>query len=172
MFHLESLYLEPRRDTTVWTSVRSILLALIITAIVSVLVMLTMSDQPAEAIWQLLTFPWQGRRMEVQLGLVAQQAAYLATIAIGLSVGFRANVWNIGAEGQFALGSIGAYCGYLLLGSPQSLLALPLILLAGMIGGCLWAIIPAVLRVKYNTCLLYTSPSPRDGLLSRMPSSA
>ena len=28
------------------------------------------------------------------------------------------------------------------------------------------------LRVQYGGCLLYTSPSPRDGLLSRMPSSA
>ena len=26
--------------------------------------------------------------------------------------------------------------------------------------------------ISYDTCLLYTSPSPRDGLLSRMPSSA
>jgi simple sugar transport system permease protein len=152
MFHLE-----PRRDTTLWTSVRSILFALAITTVVSVIVMLTMSDRPAEAIWQLLTFPWQGRRMEVQLGLVAQQAAYLATIAIGLSVGFRANVWNIGAEGQFALGSVGAYAGYLLLGSPQSLWALPLILAAGMLGGCVWAMIPAVLRVKFNTNELLTS---------------
>ncbi len=151
------LYLEPRRETTVWTSVRSIMLALVITTVISVLVMLAMSDRPADAIWQLLTFPWQGRRMEVQLGLVAQQAAYLATIAIGLSVGFRANVWNIGAEGQFALGSVGAYAGYLLLGSPESLWALPLILIAGMIGGCLWAMIPAVLRIKFNTNELLTS---------------
>ena len=189
MFHLE-----PRRDNSAWTSVRSVLIALLITTLTSVLVMLMMSDRPAEAIWQLLTFPWQGRRMEVQLGLVAQQAAYLATIAIGLSVGFRANVWNIGAEGQFAVGSIGAYTGYLLLGSPESIWALPLILIAGALGGCLWAMIPAVLRIKFNTnelltslmlvyvashiltylciCLLYTSPSPRDATLSRMPSSA
>jgi simple sugar transport system permease protein len=150
-------HLEPRRDSTWWTSVQSILLALAITTIISIAVMLLMSDKPADAIWQLLTFPWQGRRMEVQLGLVAQQTAYLASIAIGLSVGFRANVWNIGAEGQFALGSIGAYAGYLLLGSPQSLWALPLILLAGVIGGCLWAMIPAVLRVRYNTNELLTS---------------
>ena len=152
MFHLE-----PRRDSSAWTSVRSVLIALLITTLTSVLVMLMMSDRPAEAIWQLLTFPWQGRRMEVQLGLVAQQAAYLATIAIGLSVGFRANVWNIGAEGQFAVGSIGAYTGYLLLGSPESIWALPLILIAGALGGCLWAMIPAVLRIKFNTNELLTS---------------
>ncbi len=149
--------LERRANVTHWTSLRSIGIALIITMLVSVLVLFIMSDQPAQAIWQMLTFPWQGRRMEVQLGLVLQQTAYLATIAIGLSVGFRANVWNIGAEGQFALGSIGAYTGYLLLGSPETLWALPAILAAGMIGGCLWALIPAALRVTCNTNELLTS---------------
>ena len=149
--------LEPRPDTSLWTSLRSILIALAITAAVSVLVMVVMSDKPAEAIWQLLSFPWQGRRMEVQLGLVAQQTAYLAIIAIGLSVGFKANVWNIGAEGQFAIGSVGAYLGYLLLGSPDGGWALPLILLSGVIAGCLWALIPATLRVTSNTNELLTS---------------
>lgn len=149
--------LEPRQESTVWTSLLSVVVALLITAVVSVLVLTVMSDQPASAIWQMLTFPWQGRRIEVQFGLVLQQTAYLATIALGLSVGFRANVWNIGAEGQFALGSIGAYAGYLLLGSPESLWALPLVLLSGVIAGCLWALIPAALRVTCNTNELLTS---------------
>ena len=99
--------LEPRQDTSLWTAMRSILIALAITAVVSVLVMVIMSDKPAEAIWQLLTFPWQGRRMEVQFGLVAQQTAYLAIIAIGLSVSFKANVWNIGLKGSLRLGLSG-----------------------------------------------------------------
>lgn len=150
-------FLEARTDTSLWTSVRSIMIALAFTAMVSVLVMLAMSDQPGKALWQLLSFPWQGRRIEVQVGLILQQTAYLATIAIGLSVGFRANVWNIGAEGQFAMGSVGAYFGYLVLGSPESAWALPFILMAGVIGGCLWALIPAALRVASNTNELLTS---------------
>jgi len=149
--------LEPRQDITFWTPFRSIGLAMVLTLVVALLVLFAMSEQPAEAIWQMATFPWQGRRMEVQFGLVLQQAAYLATIALGLSVGYRANVWNIGAEGQFALGSIAAYAGYLLIGSPASLWALPLVLLAGVVGGCLWALIPAALRVTCNTNELLTS---------------
>jgi len=105
--------LEPRETTSFWTPLRSISLAIVITLIVAALVLLAMSDKPLDAIWQMLTFPWQARRFEVQLGLVLQQTAYLATIAIGLAVGYRANVWNIGAEGQFALGSIFAYLAYL-----------------------------------------------------------
>lgn len=149
--------LEPRADTGLWTSLRSIIIALLFTALVSVLVMLAMSDEPAQAIWQLLTFPWQGRRIEVQFGLILQQTAYLATIAIGLSVGFKANVWNIGAEGQFAMGSVGAYFTYLLLGSPDTAWALPFIILGGIVAGSLWALIPAALRVTSNTNELLTS---------------
>ncbi len=151
------IHLEPRKHTTVWTSLRSILLALFITALFSVAVLFVMSDKPVDAIWQMMTFPWQGRRMEVQWGLVLQQAAYLACIAIGLSVGYRANIWNIGAEGQFAFGSIGAYATYLLLGSPDSAWVFPLLILAGAITGCLWAMIPAFLRVTCNTNELLTS---------------
>ena len=117
------IQLEPRQNTSIWTSLGSILLALFITALCSVAVLFVMSDQPTEAIWQMITFPWQGRRFEVQWGLVLQQTAYLACIALGLSVGYRANIWNIGAEGQFVFGSIGAYATYLLLGSPESVWA-------------------------------------------------
>ena len=35
-----------------------------------------------------------------------------------------------------------------------------------------WRVVPAKPEVLGKSCLLYTSPSPRDGLLSRMPSSA
>ncbi len=149
--------LEPRQNTGLGTTLGSIALALFITAAFSIAVLYVMSDKPTEAIWQMMTFPWQGRRMEVQWGLVLQQAAYLACIAIGLSVGYRANIWNIGAEGQFAFGSIGAYTAYLLLGSPDSALAFPVLLLAGVIAGCLWAMIPAFLKVTCNTNELLTS---------------
>lgn len=151
------IHLELRQNSNWWTSLRSITLALLITAAFSIAVLFLMSDKPADAIWQMLTFPWQGRRMEVQFGLVLQQAAYLAVIAIGLSVGYRANIWNIGAEGQFAFGSIGAYAAYLLIGSPDAAWAFPVLLLAGIIGGCLWALIPAFLRVTCNTNELLTS---------------
>ncbi len=151
------IHLEPRKHTSAWTNLRAIMLALLITALLSVLVLFVMSDRPTDAIWQMMTFPWQGRRMEVQWGLVLQQTAYLACIAIGLSVGYRANIWNIGAEGQFAFGSIGAYAAYLILGSPDSAYVFPVLILAGILAGCFWAMIPAFLRVTCNTNELLTS---------------
>jgi len=151
------IQLEPRTQTNSFTTLRSIALALIITLCFSVAVLFLMSEQPTEAIWQMISFPWQARRFEVQWGLVLQQTAYLACIALGLSVGYRANIWNIGAEGQFAMGSIGAYVAYLLLGSPDAAWAFPLLIIAGVVLGALWALIPALLRVKCNTNELLTS---------------
>ena len=79
------------------------------------------------------------------------KGAPLVLIAIGLSFGFRAGVWNIGAEGQYILGAIcGAAVG-LALYPAETRLIFPLMVIAGAIGGCLWALIPAILRVRFGT---------------------
>lgn len=79
------------------------------------------------------------------------KAAPLILIAIGLSLGFRAGVWNIGAEGQYIIGAIcGAAVG--LAFYPADLfIVFPLMVLAGALGGFLWAMIPGLLRVRFGT---------------------
>jgi simple sugar transport system permease protein len=79
------------------------------------------------------------------------KASPLILIGCGLAVGFRANVWNIGAEGQLIIGAIAA-CGVgLFYPDPESVLLLPLMLIAGAAGGMAWAAIPAFLRSRLNT---------------------
>jgi len=79
------------------------------------------------------------------------KGAPLVLIAIGLSFGFRAGVWNIGAEGQYIMGAIcGAAVG-LALYPAETRLIFPLMILAGALGGWAWAMIPGVLRVKFGT---------------------
>lgn len=79
------------------------------------------------------------------------KAAPLILIAIGLSLGFRAGIWNIGAEGQYIMGAIcGAGMG-LAFYPTQSVFIFPLMIAAGALGGWLWAMIPAVLRTRFNT---------------------
>ncbi|HEY5808667.1 MAG TPA: ABC transporter permease [Povalibacter sp.] len=74
----------------------------------------------------------------------------LMLCAIGLAIGFRANVWNIGAEGQFIVGALAA--GYVaLFVDGTGGLAIPLMLLAGILGGAAWAAIAAFLRTKFHT---------------------
>jgi len=90
-------------------------------------------------------------------GELLLKATPLALCALGLAVGFRANVWNIGAEGQLILGAI---CGggvALFLNADLGRLALPVSLLAGVGGGAAWAAIPAVLRTRFNTSEILVS---------------
>lgn len=78
------------------------------------------------------------------------KAAPLIMIAAALSLGFRAGVWNIGAEGQLILGGICGGAVGLYFYEVESVFVLPLMCLAGILGGMLWAAIPALLRTTVN----------------------
>ena len=68
----------------------------------------------------------------------------------GVAVCFRMQVWNIGAEGQYALGAIGATAAVLLMPEAPMWLLMPGMLLAAMLAGALWAAIPALLRLRFR----------------------
>ncbi|MDE0590331.1 ABC transporter permease [Halocynthiibacter sp. C4] len=79
------------------------------------------------------------------------KAGPLILIAIGLSLGFRAGIWNIGAEGQYIIGAIcGAAVG-LAFYPMDAWFIFPLMIIAGAIGGLLWAMIPALLKTRFGT---------------------
>jgi ABC-type uncharacterized transport system permease subunit len=84
------------------------------------------------------------------LSELALKATPLALCGLGLAVCFRANVWNIGAEGQLIAGAI-VGGGIALLATAESpRLSFVWVLLASMIGGALWASITAWLRDRFN----------------------
>ncbi|PIE01080.1 MAG: sugar ABC transporter permease [Thiothrix nivea] len=85
------------------------------------------------------------------LGELILKASPLALIALGLSIGFRANIWNIGAEGQLIMGAVAAGGVALLFYEQEGHFILPLMLIAGALGGMAWAAIPAFLRTRFNT---------------------
>ena len=67
---------------------------------------------------------------------------------LGVALGFRSGVFNIGAEGQIFVGAItSTYVGYALTGVP-AIIHIPLALLAGAVGGGLWGFIPGWLKAK------------------------
>ena len=78
------------------------------------------------------------------------KAAPLIIIGIGLSIGFRAGVWNIGAEGQYVIGGIAGGAVGLYFYNVEGFWLLPLMAIAGILGGMLYAGIAAFLRVKYQ----------------------
>ncbi len=68
--------------------------------------------------------------------------------SLGVAVAFRMQIWNIGAEGQYALGAIGATWMALSYPDLHTSLLVPLMLVMAFIFGGMWALIPAFLRLK------------------------
>ena len=82
---------------------------------------------------------------------VLLKACPLVLIGLGLAIGFRANVWNIGAEGQLTIGAICAGGLALALGDRDFSFTLFFMVILGALGGIAWASIPAFLKVRFNT---------------------
>ncbi|OQY51923.1 MAG: ABC transporter permease [Desulfobacteraceae bacterium 4572_89] len=79
------------------------------------------------------------------------KAIPLILIGAGLTLAFRAKFWNIGAEGQLLMGAIfSTWTGLTFGDALPSYLIVPMIFMAGFIGGALWGIIPAILKIKYS----------------------
>ena len=79
------------------------------------------------------------------------KAIPLILIGTGLTLAFRAKFWNIGAEGQLLMGAIfSTWVGLAFGESLPSYVIVPMIFAAGFIGGALWGIIPAILKIKYS----------------------
>ena len=73
-------------------------------------------------------------------------------IVVGLSVAFsfKTGVFNIGAEGQFVMGSMAAACVGILFGSLPKPVLIPLCFLAAMAAGALWGIIVGILKTRWG----------------------
>ncbi|WP_207479239.1 ABC transporter permease [Arenibaculum pallidiluteum] len=91
------------------------------------------------------------------LGELAVKATPLTLTAVGLAIGFRANVWNIGAEGQLVMGAVLGGGLALAFWGEEGPWLMPAMLLAGILGGALWAAIPAFLRTRFNASEILVS---------------
>ena len=85
------------------------------------------------------------------------KATPLVIMGVGLSFGFRANVWNIGAEGQFTIGALAGGGLALAFYGNGSALLVPAMLIAGVLGGMAWSAVPAFLKTRFNTNEILTS---------------
>ncbi len=128
------------------------MLAVVLTMIAGGIMFAALGKDPVEAIrtifWDPLFNPQFASYSRPQL-LV--KAGPLILIAVGLSLGFRAGIWNIGAEGQYIMGAIFAAGVGLALYPVETRWVFPLMVVAGIFGGWLWAMIPAVLKTRFNT---------------------
>ena len=140
-----ALALERRSDAGPWALMLSPLLAVVLTLASSIVIFWLLGQDPWEALDVYFLMP-----VSDAWGLqeVAVKATPLVLISVGLALCFRSNNWNIGAEGQFLVGAIcGGGVAVWLHGSGGAWV-LPLMLLAGALGGMAYALIPAVLKVR------------------------
>ncbi len=110
-----------------------------------------LGKDPVEAIRTIFWDPLFGDFASYSRPQLLVKAGPLILIAIGLSLGFRAGIWNIGAEGQYIIGAICAAGAGLAFFPTESWLVFPAMILAGALGGLLWASIPALLKVRFGT---------------------
>ncbi len=89
---------------------------------------------------------------------IAVKATPLVMIAIGLSFCYLANVWNIGAEGQFLIGAVaGSWLAVKTHGTDAGPWVMPAMLVLGALGGALYALIPAICKVRFGASEILTS---------------
>ena len=123
------------------------LIALALTLLSGIVLFMFMGANPGQALYAFFIEPLTSLYGWGELGV---KATPLALIAMALSIGFRAGVWNIGAEGQLTLGAI---CGAgiaLWLHDIEGFWILPLMILCSILGGMAWAAVPAFLRTRFN----------------------
>ena len=141
------LKLEPRPQVSKAWTYASPVLALAITVLIGVALFVLLGKDPVRG---LQAFFWEPIKSGYALGELAMKATPLLLVALGLAVCFRSNVWNIGAEGQFVMGAIAAGGLALLADKNTGPWIVPAILVAGVLGGMLWAGIVAFLRDRFN----------------------
>ncbi|MDZ5459951.1 ABC transporter permease [Azohydromonas lata] len=141
------LKLEARPQPSGLMSWASPLLALALTVLIGVGLFVMLGKDPVRGLQLFFLEPVKDARAWAELSI---KAVPLVLIALGLAVCFRSNVWNIGAEGQFILGALGAGWVAMQAGPDSSgWIVLP-ILAAGVLGGMFWAALTALLRDRFN----------------------
>lgn len=87
-----------------------------------------------------------------KIWILGQNLAILLCISLAVTPAFKMRFWNIGAEGQVLAGGLAAAACMICLGDklPNGLLIV-LIVIAGILAGAVWAVIPAIFKAKWNT---------------------
>jgi len=139
--------LVPRPEPSRLAGTLSPLVAVLATLTIGFVLFTALGKDPWQAFHVFFVKPVDSR---YGVGELLLKAAPLMLCAIGLAAGYRANVWNIGAEGQLTMGAIAGGGVALAFHDWSSALLLPAMIVAGAAGGMAWAAIPAFLRTRFN----------------------
>ena len=145
------IVLEKRPQPSQTWSMATPVVAVLATMFFGGVLFAALGKNPMEAIQTIFWQPLFGEHASYYRPQLLIKGAPLVLIAIGLSLGFRAGIWNIGAEGQYIMGAIvGAGIG-LAFYPLEAWYIFPLMVIGGALGGWIWAMIPAILKVRFGT---------------------
>jgi simple sugar transport system permease protein len=149
------LVLERRAERSVMAALLSPLIAVVLTLATMAIVLAVMGRNPVSALAVYFLEPLTDG---YSLQELVVKATPLVLIAVGLSLCYLANVWNIGAEGQFLIGAVaGSWLAVVTHGTDAGVWVLPAMLLLGALGGALYALIPALCKVRFGASEILTS---------------
>jgi ABC-type uncharacterized transport system permease subunit len=137
----------PRLRLSPWSTPALIGLAILITFALTAGPILVASANPIEAYYRFVVAPLTSTFTLLE---VLVSATPILFTGAAVAIAFRAGYWNIGAEGQLLLGAIAAAGVGMVLGALPPLLALAVMLAAGALAGAAWALVPALLRVRFG----------------------
>lgn len=139
--------LEPRLDVAKSLRWVSPIVALLLTVITSGVIFLALGKDPITALYTFFVAPLDSMR---GLAEIAVKMTPLLLCAVGLVVCFRANVWNIGAEGQLVMGAVAGGAVALMAGPSTGHYWVVLVLIASALGGAIWGAVTALLRHRFH----------------------
>ena len=143
--------LEKRPQPSQLWSMATPIAAVVATMVFGGLLFAALGNDPFVAVRTIFWDPLFGEFSFYYRPQLLVKGAPLVLIAIGLSLGFKAGIWNIGAEGQYIIGAlVGAGVG-LAFYPLDAWYVFPLMVLGGAFGGWAWAMIPALLKVRFGT---------------------
>ncbi len=145
---------EPRRQVSTSLLWLTPVLSVLCTVAVAAILFVALGYNAVRALGDLFVAPLLSVQGLTELAL---KASPLVMIGVGLAAGFRANVWNIGAEGQLTMGAIAGGGIALAFYGQSGIWILPLMCLAGILGGMAWGAIPAFLKTRFDVSEILVS---------------
>jgi simple sugar transport system permease protein len=149
------LVLERRSERSAAAAVASPLIAVALTLATMAILFALLGKNPAFALKVYFIDPLTDA---YTLEEIAVKATPLVLIGVGLSFCYLANTWNIGAEGQMLVGAVcGSWLAVMTHGTGAGAWVLPVMLVLAAVGGALYALIPAICKVRFGASEILTS---------------
>ncbi len=146
--------LEKRLHVRPWHELAALLSALSAAAAIIGILVSAAGYEPWESLGALYNGAFGSRRAALE---TLVQATPLILTGLAAAIAFRAGVWNIGAEGQFFAGAMGAWWVYDVWGGLPAPLSFIVMFAAAALAGAAWASIAGGLLVRYQTNEILTT---------------